>query len=301
MGDQLFLYYMMTNGELNNYNARYEIPIDGYASNGTILGVSFNKMDYELGAPFDQYDSYGSARTFQIYTKTPLKRMLHNNLYLKSSVEIRDLSDEVGIFNQDTEKSSEVIRVGLAGNYRTNKTASRYGLTQSVGWMHMDSETAKEYDYYKTEGPFQKTEASFYHIINSNKRVSFVFNASAQYAWTNLDSSEKFYIGGYNGVRAFPQGEAGGDNGLLGSFEARWKVDPDHDIKLATFIDAGRVEYNKDSSNDDNFRNLSGWGLGLLWTDTKKTSARLDVAFPISGDNEENSSKIWWFQLIQRI
>lgn len=305
MGDQLFLYYMMTNGELKNYDARYEIPIDGFVKNGTVLGLSYTKMDYELGAPYNQYDAYGNAKTLQIYTKTPLKRMLHNNLYLRTSLEKRELTDRVDVFNQNTEKSSEVIRVALDGSYRTNKSASRYTLTQSVGWMHMDSETAKRYDYYNTDGPFQKTEFGFHYDTKFNNRLDFILNASGQYAWTNLDSSEKFYIGGYNGVRAFPQGEAGGDNGLLGTVETRWRIAPDENFQLAAFIDAGRVEYNKDSLEGDNFRNLAGWGLGLLWNDNKNTSARLDVAFPISDDfsksDGKRNSNVWWFQLIQRI
>ena len=137
LGDQLSFYYMKSNGELNNYDVRYEIPVGDYHRAGTIMGLSFTKMDYELGAPYDQYDAYGNAETWQLYTKTPLKRMLHNNLYLRTSIESRQLTDKIDRWLQDTQKASQVVRIGLEGDYRTNKTASTYKFTQSFGWMHM--------------------------------------------------------------------------------------------------------------------------------------------------------------------
>jgi hemolysin activation/secretion protein len=305
LGDQLSFYYMKSNGELNNYDVRYEIPVGDYHRAGTIMGLSFTKMDYELGAPYDQYDAYGNAETWQLYTKTPLKRMLHNNLYLRTSIESRQLTDKIDRWLQDTQKASQVVRIGLEGDYRTNKTASTYKFTQSFGWMHMDSDTAKRYDYYDTEGPFQKSEVSLYHIIKANNRLQIHLSASAQYAWSDLDSSEKFYIGGYNAVRAFPQGESGGDSGFLGTIETRWML-PTQTWQLAAFIDGGHVMYNKHSSGSDtNSRTLCGWGLGILWNNSKNTSARLDVAFPLSDNYSQNDgAKInqqWWFQLIQRI
>jgi len=305
LGDQLSFYYMKSNGELNNYDVRYEIPVGDYHRAGTIMGLSFTKMDYELGAPYDQYDAYGNAETWQLYTKTPLKRMLHNNLYLRTSIESRQLTDKIDRWLQDTQKASQVVRIGLEGDYRTNKTASTYKFTQSFGWMHMDSDTAKRYDYYDTEGPFQKSEVSLYHIIKANNRLQIHLSASAQYAWSDLDSSEKFYIGGYNAVRAFPQGESGGDSGLLGTIETRWML-PNQTWQLAAFIDGGHVMYNKHSSGSDtNSRNLCGWGLGILWNNSKNTSARVDVAFPLSDNYSQNDggkiNQQWWFQLIQRI
>ena len=305
MGDQVSFYYLRTNGELHNYDVRYEIPVGDYHKAGTIMGLSYTKMDYELGAPYDEYDAYGNAKTLQLYTKTPLKRMLHNNLYLRTSIESRQLTDKVDLFSQDTDKTSQVIRVGLEGEYRTNNTSSTYKFTQSVGWMHMDSATAKQYDYYDTDGAFQKSEVSLYQIIKANNRLQVHLSASAQYAWSDLDSSEKFYIGGYNAVRAFPQGEAGGDSGFLGTIETRWLL-PTQTWQLAAFIDGGRVMYNKHASGSDtNFRNLCGWGVGLLWNNSKDTSARIDVAFPLSNhyseNDGENISQQVWFQLIQRI
>ena len=53
----------------------------------------------------------------------------------------------------------------------------------------------------------------------------FLFSATAgQLADKNLDTAEKFYLGGPGGVRAYPQGEATGDQGYRLSGELRLLV-----------------------------------------------------------------------------
>ena len=107
-----------------------------------------------------------------------------------------------------------------------------------MGRMYMDSDYAKYFDYYDTDGFWQKTNLDIYHIQRLSNRVNLHASLLAQYAWHNLDSSEKFYIGGYNAVRAFPQGESGGDHGLLASLELRYQTGNPH-FQLAAFYDAG--------------------------------------------------------------
>jgi hemolysin activation/secretion protein len=49
---------------------------------------------------------------------------------------------------------------------------------------------------------------------------------SGQRASKNLDSSEEFFLGGPNGVRAYPQGEGAGDEGWLSRLELRHGAGP---------------------------------------------------------------------------
>ena len=46
-----------------------------------------------------------------------------------------------------------------------------------------------------------------------------------QLAFDNLDSSEKMELGGAYGVRAYPEGEAFGDEGYIATAEARLMLD----------------------------------------------------------------------------
>ena len=60
----------------------------------------------------------------------------------------------------------------------------------------------------------------------------------------NLDSSEKFLLGGPSGVRAYPVGEASGDNGWVGTAELRRELRMGNGLaaQLIAFADYGRVE-----------------------------------------------------------
>jgi hypothetical protein len=66
---------------------------------------------------------------------------------------------------------------------------------------------------------------------------------SGQTASKNLDSSEKFSLGGINGVRAYPQGEASGDEGYRGTVELRHNVMPN--VQATVFYDWGKVTINR--------------------------------------------------------
>jgi hemolysin activation/secretion protein len=86
---------------------------------------------------------------------------------------------------------------------------------------------------------------------------------SGQTASKNLDSSEKFSLGGINGVRAYPQGEASGDEGLRGTVELRHNVMAN--VQATLFYDWGSVTINRKPFGPpaSNSRNLAGVGVGV--------------------------------------
>ena len=84
---------------------------------------------------------------------------------------------------------------------------------------------------------------------------------SGQQAGKNLNSSEKFILGGANGVRAYPQGEGNGDEGWLANLELRHNFA--QSVQGVLFYDAGSVNINRHSfAAGANTRNLSGAGIG---------------------------------------
>ena len=100
------------------------------------------------------------------------------------------------------------------------------------------------------------------------ERLSVYLSLSAQRAGKNLDSSEKFVLGGVNGVRAYPQGEASGDSGYVATVEARYVPDfaaiPGV-LQPFVFVDAGGVTISQNPfAVTSNKRRLAGGGIGLL-------------------------------------
>ena len=112
----------------------------------------------------------------------------------------------------------------------------------------------------------------------------------------NLDSSEKMSLGGVSGVRAYPSGEASGDEGYKFSFEVQYDLsrpDMDFDLIGTLFYDYGKIRQYKDSSNitltTPNEYNLSGWGVSFDLIANERVKLNLGWAQAI-GDNDGQSS-----------
>jgi hemolysin activation/secretion protein len=84
----------------------------------------------------------------------------------------------------------------------------------------------------------------------------------------NLDSSEKFSLGGPNAVRAYPVNEALGDEGYLLNVELRY--DAYQNIEVIGFIDHGgtvlhATPWTGSNIGAPNQYTLSGGGIGVNW------------------------------------
>ena len=304
VGDQLQLGYMHSTqyNDLQNYSIKYELPVFNY---GTFASLEYFRTDYELGEKYRPLHAYGKSDTFRLATRTPLKRTLDNNLYFRFNVGYTRLTDRIGFWNTDSKKHLYGIRFGLDGDYRTKWFASSYKVMHTIGRAVMDTTYAKDGDVLGTEGGYQKTNFDFYYIQKITDTLTAHLTLSGQKSWNNLDSSEKFFIAGYNGVRAFPQGEASGDDGFFGSFELRQALG-NSNFKLAAFYDVGWVNMVHDNPfGNSESRYLQGAGLGLIYQQPGDWYARIDYAMPV-GNRYSNSyghdmNGIWWFQAVKKI
>jgi hemolysin activation/secretion protein len=112
------------------------------------------------------------------------------------------------------------------------------------------------------------------------ERDSLWVSLNAQRALKNLDSAEKFSLGGSQAVRAYPSAEATGDSGAIftiehrHSFSAEWQLSP--------FYDQGWIRINHDpafpSASALNRYSIRGWGVGLSHTKPGKYAVRLTLA-----------------------
>jgi hemolysin activation/secretion protein len=95
-----------------------------------------------------------------------------------------------------------------------------------------------------------------------------LLSLTGQAASKNLTSAEKFSLGGPNGVRAYPVGEAAGDSGQLAQAEWRY-IWPgfklfESDVTVSAHYDWGRVDVAEQplATETRNKRNISGYGFG---------------------------------------
>ena len=108
-------------------------------------------------------------------------------------------------------------------------------------------------------------------------------------------------------MRAYPQGEGSGDEGIMGTVETRFYTNVPG-LVVSTYFDMGHVWYRNDggleSSNNgqpSTGETLKGWGIGLAYAKGDDWFARLDYARRIGGDpNLSQSAKAkgrTWFML----
>jgi outer membrane protein assembly factor BamA len=130
-------------------------------------------------------------------------------------------------------------------------------------------------------------DARFYR--QSGERRLFFAELEAQYG-RNLDLDNRAYLGGENGLRAYPLRWAGGESFARLSVEQRYFTDwyPWRLFRVggAIFADVGRT-WGDDALNRENPGVLADVGIGLRLSNTRSAFARvihIDLAVPLQRD-----------------
>ena len=123
-----------------------------------------------------------------------------------------------------------------------------------------------------------------------------LLSLSGQQANKNLNSSEKFSLGGASGVRAYPQGEGSGDQGLLANIELQRNLTAQ--VQGVVFYDFGQVDINRNPfAAGSNTRSLGGVGVGLNGQ-IEKLQLKTSVAWRTRGgdplsDTAKRNPRLW--------
>ena len=244
-GDQVSLRASYTSEGLLTGQAGYAVPLGG---RGLRANVSFARTTYDLADPFDAFG--GTAKIATAGLSYPLLRSSAGNLIAAVAFQHKDLDNtlEGASFEAKTSDSWPVSlqfdrRDPLGGGGVT------YG-SVSITPGKLDSDNTGA-----IQGSFTKANLDLVRLQTLTQGLSLFVRLSGQWADSELDSSESFTLGGAADVRAYPQGEAAGDKGVLTQTELRLRTrygDP------YLFFDAGRVA--QDAENDR--RTLSGGGFG---------------------------------------
>ncbi|AEF22151.1 ShlB/FhaC/HecB family hemolysin secretion/activation protein [Pseudomonas fulva] len=297
LGDRLSLRAMGSNEDQQYGRIAYQLPIGPWA---TQVGVAYSDMDYQLAKDFDDLDAHGNARITSAYAIQPLVRSRDLSLYAQLQYDDKRLKDDIDLFDSKSDKRSRVVTTSLNGESRDQLFGggiNSFALAWSQGSLTIDGAANQRFDDLSagTQGRFHKLNPSLVRLQRLSDRFSLYSQLQGQWADGNLDSSEKISLGGAYGVRAYPQGEASGDQGWLANLELRYALTDTW--QLSTFVDHGEVRLNKDTWSDgDNHRSLSGAGVGARWAASgwqiSATSAwKLGNADPQS--DVDRSPRVW--------
>ena len=266
LGDRLTLRAMGSDEDQQYGRIAYQLPIGPWA---TQVGVAYSDMDYELAKDFDELKAHGNARIASLYAIQPLVRSRDFSLYAQVQFDDKRLKDDIDLFGSKSDKRSRVVIATLNGNSRDTLLGggvNSFALAWSQGSLNIDGQLNQTIDDLTagTQGRFHKLNPSLVRLQRLSDRFSLYTQLQGQWADGNLDSSEKISLGGAYGVRAYPQGEASGNQGWLANLELRYALTDAW--QLSTFVDHGEVRLNKDTwSNGENHRSLSAAGVGARW------------------------------------
>jgi len=155
----------------------------------------------------------------------------------------------------------------------------------------------------RTNGSYEKLSFDVTRLQQLIGPLSLYGEARGQLASKNLDSSEKMELGGAYGVRAYPEGEAYGDEGYILTAEARLKLGGAWEplggqLQAVAFADEGSVTYEKSPwLAGPNDRTLSAAGVGLNWTDRRNLMLKVSYAFRLGDERAlsapDGSGRVW--------
>ena len=277
-------------------------------------GVAYSRLEYQLGEQFEVLGANGTATIASVYGFMPLIRSRDSNLYFGLAYDDKTLEDRLDLFplaNRDAH--ARVGTASLYGNHRDNiggGGTSTFFLGLSSGSLDIQTPLALAADAVtaRTNGSYNKVVFNGSRLQRVSDSWSLYASANAQWASKNLDPSEKFVLGGMDGVRAYPQGEGFGDEGYIVNLEARYLLTNLSErvagqVQLLGFVDGGSITVNKNPwFAGDNRRNLSSAGVGALWNDPGNFSLRMYYAVKLGSEDAisaPDKSGRFWFQAIK--
>ena len=273
IGDQLTLRAFTSNDKMNFGRFAYLVPIGFW---GTRFGFSITKFDYELGEDFSSLNADGDGLVKSVYAFHPIYRTRNTNVIAQFAYEDKRLHDHVELLGTTDDRFIDSVKLGVVGDFRDGWLSgglNAFSVTYTQGDLKIAPTSLAQQDQSDTGlhtlGTFQKWNFDYKRLNRVTDRVSVLLAFVGQHASKNLSSAEKMSLGGPNGVRAYPVGEATGDSGAQVTGEVRYIIPGirllDADITVTGFYDWGQIKLNENprATDSPNMRSISGAGFGV--------------------------------------
>lgn len=239
---------------------------------GLRVGVNGSYMGYRLiSSEYEALDAKGSSTTVGLEASYPIIRSRIRNLFINANIDHKAFDNRV-LDATTSNYTSDSLTLTLSGNLFDKLGgggANSASLAFTTGRLNLDGSPNEAADAAttRTAGAYSKLRFSISRQQAITPELSAYFSYAGQLASKNLDSSEKFYLGGAYGVRAYPTNEGGGSHAHLVNFELRQRLP--EGFTLVGFVDYGRVQVNQDNSfagaAAPNRYDLKGGGLSVVW------------------------------------
>jgi len=302
-GDQMTLLLTEASG-LTQGRVGYSFPLyrDGLRGN-----LAYTGMRYELGGEFSGDNYKGRSNNIEGGLSYPMLRSRTSNITTGISYGYKTLLDTKSDIDLRNKQLSSAT-ITLSGDRNDHLFGGGYSsvtMGMTTGRVHESVTDTKEH--------YTRLNIGASRMQRLSERLNLDVSLSAQRAINNLDSSEKFCMGGPNGVRAYPVGEGAGDEGQLITTNLRYALPlatPLGNLQISCFYDAGHVTLQKNetalpyTATNKNSYWIQGAGVGVTYAYSKKLALRGSWAHVIGNnpgrsvagndsDGHNNKSRFW--------
>lgn len=257
----------------------WQVPL---GQRGLAVGLAASSMKYRLQQEFAPLDAHGTAQIGSVYALYPLQRSRFSNVGAQLAFDYKKLDDRVDAFSSVVNRTLGVWQTGLSGSRYDGLGGgglNTWSLSAVAGNLSLDpAAQAIDAATVRTEGSYSKGMMQFSRLQRLADDWNLYAQIGGQVARKNLDSSEKYALGGSSAVRAYPQGESPVDDGWLGTIELRYSPAPNWQASVFNDAAQGKLQHAPLKSTD-NQRRLSGAGFGVSYADAGGLSVQATLAW----------------------
>jgi len=285
------------------------ITSPGYWDEVKIYGLGYRIPFYSLGSSFDAvagYSDVNSGTVGNLFTVSGagtigalrwnqhLRRLTDYEHKIVYGLDYRAYQNRV--IANDTSQVPDItvhpISAYYAGIYRTSASELNFYLYAAQN-VFPNGNDAGEEAFKATRADAKASyrlyryQASYVRVLGKDWQFRGVLNG--QYSDDALVPGEQYGVGGADSVRGFLEREVVNDRGYRGTLELqspdlgtamKW---PDARVRGLVFYDAGSVQRNKASPDENTGEFISSAGLGMRFSWGKAASARVDYAYVLNG------------------
>lgn len=288
-GDAINLTMLEAKG-VNYGRAAYSIPL---GSHGLKVGLNGSYLAYDViikDNGIDEIKPKGNSMVYGIDLSYPLYTSKTTNLNIEANYDRKKFVNkriDTSSYIESSNYRVDVYSLILSGTHNDSFLAgaiNNASLDFGMGRVNLDGSLNKEADSEadNTHGHYKRTRLNISRNQFLTDSLVLSLEGSGQWANRNLDSSEKFYLGGINGVRAYPTSEGAGSEGYMFKLELR-KYLP-YNFNVSLFMDEGKVKQYQDLQRNDgsgplledtpNEYRLKGYGATVGWSGPYNSSIK---------------------------
>lgn len=297
-GDTLNFTGLYSSEDLRLGSLQYSIPL---GTSGLRGRIGYSYTNYDLGQLDPAFTSNtGSSKVTTVGLSYPWVRSATRNLTLSAEYQYKDLENNPLLADDSRPGNRTTARVWpISLRFDQRDGLGGGGLTfGSLILTRGETQKRELPDSVSDDENTLFTKLNLQVVRMQNLPVlppdwNLYTSLSAQYSNAVLDSSETKSLGGANGVRAYPQGEASGSRGYVAQVELRASMPP---LAPYVFADYGRIlSYQTEASNS-----LQGMGLGVRGS-VYGITGDFNVAWKVNGKEAQSDTRQkdprFWFSM----